>query len=192
MAIELSQTIQQILSSHDLDYLHQYYNRHGLTTPFVDAKNHYVGHLLATIAAKDVELSPPLHVDVLWHGHLLETKRWRVFEKLVIEKYKENGRQTNMEHIDYSLVASMSGQDERLQVTRNFYEVLGLQYNNDGDNHHINEDLGNIGQVHLIHDSNLSGRKRERSEDKFRVHVRDPAGNVMPFIVRKNTKYLKF
>lgn len=192
MATDLSQTIQQILSSHDLDYLHQHYNQHGLTTPFVDAKNDYVGHLLATIAAKHVELTPPLHVDVLWHGHLLETKRWRAFEKLVIEKYKESGGTTDMDHIDYSLVNKMPGQDERLQVTRNFYELLGLQYNNDVDNHHINEDLDNIGQVHLIHDSPLSGRKRERSEDMFRVHVRDPVGNLMQFIVGKNTKVSEF
>ena len=87
IATDLSLIIEQIQTSHDLDYLRHHYSRHGLTIPFDDAKKHYIGHLLATIAAENVQLSPPLHVDVLWQGHLLETKRWRVCEKLVIEKY---------------------------------------------------------------------------------------------------------
>ncbi|GFH50339.1 hypothetical protein CTEN210_06815 [Chaetoceros tenuissimus] len=199
MAIELSQTIRQILSSHALDYLQQYYNRHGMTTPFNDAKNHYVGHLLATIAAgEDVQLSPPLHVDVLWHGHLLDTKRWRVFEKLVLDKYKESGRQTDMEHIDHSVEDNVLGRDERMERTRIFYEQIGLRFHN-GDDVNANDDnLGNIGQeVHLIHDpatanndlrNIFAGGKRE---DTLRVTVQDQAGNAKVFHVRKNMKVSK-
>ena len=96
-----------------------------------------------------------------------------------------------MEHIDYSVVDGMSGRNESLQKTRSFYEELGLQYINDGDNHNINDYMGNIGQVHLINDSTLSGSKRARSEDKFRVYVQDPAGHKTMFIIRKSTEVSK-
>lgn len=180
MATDLAETVIQILWSHDLEYLRQHYRRHGLTTSFYDAQKHYVGYLLATIAAdsfqsiNDLQLSPPYHVDVLWHGHLLETKRWRAFEELVIEHYKESGRTTDMEHIDHSVVDNLSGRKERLQKTRSFYEVIGLEFRNDDDDH-VNDNSCETGQAHFIHDSTtamnelrndgaLSRDKRERSE----------------------------
>ncbi|GFH50337.1 hypothetical protein CTEN210_06813 [Chaetoceros tenuissimus] len=165
MATDLTQIVEQILSSHDLDYLSLHYIQHGMATPFHDAKKHYIGYLLATIAAEsfktisNIQLSPPLHVDVLWHGHLLETKRWRVFEKLVIEKYKESGRQTDIEHIDHSVVDNLSGRKERLQQTRSFYEVLGLEFKNDDDNKNAS-----VIDLDSIEDRTLSGDKRERTE----------------------------
>ncbi|GFH50338.1 hypothetical protein CTEN210_06814 [Chaetoceros tenuissimus] len=161
-----------------------------MTTPFHDAIKHYVGHLLATIAAKDVVLlSPPLHVDVLWHGHLLDTKRWRVLEKLVIEKYKESGRQTDMEHIDHSVEDNLLGRDERMETT-SFYEEIGLQYNDD-DNINANDNFVlETGQVHLIHDPS-TGNPNPKREDTLRVTIQDQVGNQVLFHVRKNTKVSK-
>lgn len=192
MAINLFLIIEQILYFHDLDYLREYYSRHGMTTPFNDAKKHYVGHLLATIAAKDVVvfLSPPLHVNVLWHGHLLDTKRWRVFEKLVIDKYKDSGRETDMEHIDHSVEDNELGRDERME-TRRFYEQIGLHYNNADDINANDNVVNETGQVHLIHDPSTAKDKLNalsKREDTLRVTIQDQFGKQMFFHVRKNQK----
>ena len=132
----LTSTVDRLLERNDLDFLkEEYENKFGISVPFTDCKRHYIKHLLALIAAhsfqvidNSLKLSPPLHVDALWHFHILETSRYREFEKIVLEAYRQSGRETSLQHLEHSVVDNKVGREERIKKTRGFYETLGLVF----------------------------------------------------------------
>eukprot|EP00978_Attheya_sp_CCMP212_P030768 scaffold114338_cov55-Attheya_sp.AAC.4 len=126
--------------------------------------------------------SPPLHVDALWHSHILETKRYRAFERLVIEKYK-SAKSTSLEHIDHSVVDTTEGREDRLKKTKALYELMDLIFENEDDEKYNEENRrahslpalpeasereGNVQEVTAIQ----SGDKRslETEEENTRKH----------------------
>ena len=128
----------KILQEYDLSFLQENYEqRTGMSIPFNECKRHYVEYLLAMIAShsllgieKSLQLSPPLHVDVLWHSHILETKRYREFEKIVLESYRRSERETNLQNLDHSVVDNKVGREERIKKTQGLYQVLGFTFVN--------------------------------------------------------------
>ena len=144
----LASVASKILQEYDLRFLKENYEqRSGMSIPFNECKRHYVEYLLAMIAShsllaidKSLQLSPPLHVDVLWHSHILETKRYREFEKIVLESYRQSERETNLQHFDHSVVDNTVGREERLKKTKGFYQVLGFTFvNTDEDSSTVQE-----------------------------------------------------
>ena len=132
----LTSIVDRLLERNDLDFLkEEYENKFGISVPFTDCKRHYINYLLALIAAdsfqvidNSLKLSPPLHVDALWHSHILETSRYREFEKIVLEAYRQSGRETSLQHLEHSVVDNKVGREERIKKTRWFYETLGLVF----------------------------------------------------------------
>ncbi|GFH52675.1 predicted protein [Chaetoceros tenuissimus] len=129
--------VDRLLESYDFDFLKEEFEKNeiGMSVPFNECKRHYIEYLLAMIAAnsfrgidKTLKLSPPLHVDVLWHSHILETSRYRDFEKLVLEAYRQSGRESNLQHLDHSVVDNKVGREERLERTKVFYRTLGFVF----------------------------------------------------------------
>lgn len=134
----LASAADKLLRKYDLDFLQEdYEHKTGMSVPFNDCKRHYVEYLFAKIAAhsllaidNSLQLSPPLHVDILWHSHILETKRYREFEKMVLEAYRQSGRETDLEYLDHSVVDNKVGREERIEKTKGFYQMLGFTFVN--------------------------------------------------------------
>lgn len=133
----LTSTVDGLLDSYDLDFLKKEYERNaiGMSIPFNECKKHYIQYLLAMIASDSfqvidntLKLSPPLHVDVLWHSHILETRRYREFEEIVLDAYRQSGRETKLKHLDHSVVDNKVGREDRIEKTRVFYETLGFEF----------------------------------------------------------------
>ncbi|GFH52666.1 predicted protein [Chaetoceros tenuissimus] len=127
-----------LLQENDLDFLKEdYEHKTGMSVSFEDCKRHYIEYLLALIAAhsllaidNSLQLSPPLHVDMLWHSHILETRRYREFEKMVLEAYNKSGRKSDLQHLDHSVVDNKVGREERIKKTKGFYQLLGFTFVN--------------------------------------------------------------
>eukprot|EP00550_Attheya_septentrionalis_P007727 CAMPEP_0198283654 /NCGR_PEP_ID=MMETSP1449-20131203/3224_1 /TAXON_ID=420275 /ORGANISM="Attheya septentrionalis, Strain CCMP2084" /LENGTH=272 /DNA_ID=CAMNT_0043980363 /DNA_START=160 /DNA_END=981 /DNA_ORIENTATION=+ len=134
MTISYSDVCNDIMSNFNLDFLKDRYARSGMKTSFANAKKDYIQYLVALVSADalGVETSPPLHVDALWHIHILETKSYRAFERLVIEKYKPT-HSTSLEHIDHSVVDNTEGREDRLKKTKALYKLMDLIFENEDD-----------------------------------------------------------
>ena len=155
----LASVATEILREYDFSFLQENYEqRSGMSIPFNECKRHYVEYLLAMIAShsllatdKSLQLSPPHHVDVLWHSHILETKRYREFEKIVLESYRRSERETNLQHLDHSVIDDRVGREERLKKTEEFYQVLGFTFVN------IDEDSSDVQSSESeFHEGNLT------------------------------------
>ena len=87
-----------------------------------------------------LQLSPPLHVDVLWHSHILETRRYREFEEIVLEAYRQSGRSTDLQFLDHSIVDNKIGREDRIKKTKGFYQMLGFTFVNTAEEEEEKDD----------------------------------------------------
>lgn len=76
-------------------------------------------HFMAAKAVEneDTSISPPLDVDQLWQVHLLNTKHWRVFEKLVLSTARST--RDNLDHSTQTI-----GEGARGRRLANFRDLL--------------------------------------------------------------------
>lgn len=125
----------------DLDFLKEKYESNAnLSTLFDQGKRHYVEFLVALIEslqcnkanafAIQLQLLPPLHVDVLWKFHCLELKRYRIFEENVLTAYGEHRHNTDLKHLDYCCADDERDKKVRTEMTKNFYTLYKLKFEN--------------------------------------------------------------
>lgn len=114
----------------------------------------YIQYLIVWVMAHThgIQTSPPLHVDVMWHLHLLETKSYRYLESIIINKLKEEFNKKrdgnkkgvveviSINHIDHSAL-NTDGRKERLERTEKFYSTLGLDFTNYEDGNNNDDDI---------------------------------------------------
>eukprot|EP00550_Attheya_septentrionalis_P008666 CAMPEP_0198294350 /NCGR_PEP_ID=MMETSP1449-20131203/21951_1 /TAXON_ID=420275 /ORGANISM="Attheya septentrionalis, Strain CCMP2084" /LENGTH=259 /DNA_ID=CAMNT_0043994279 /DNA_START=38 /DNA_END=817 /DNA_ORIENTATION=+ len=89
----------------------------------------YIQYLIAWVVGKNIgtRTSPPFHVDVLWHIHLLETESYRRLERLIITKVRQVDSTTSVKHIDHSAL-NTEGREGRLKATRSLYAHIGFSF----------------------------------------------------------------
>ena len=96
--------IKHMVSTHrrtgSLQSLRKAYDSKGFERIFSAAISDYVEYLVAVIAGKaiGVQISPPLHVDVLWHMHILNTELYRnlALDELVLSAYNRVATETHL------------------------------------------------------------------------------------------------
>jgi hypothetical protein len=219
MTISYSDVCNDIMSNFNLDFLKDRYARSGMKTSFTNAKKDYIQYIVALVSADalGVETSPPLHVDALWHSHILETKSYKVFERLVIEKYKST-HSTSLEHIDHSVVDNTEGREDRLKNTKALYKLMDLIFENEDDEKYNEESQrahslpalpeasereGNVQEVTTIQkrdkrsleteEENARKHKERRTEDdpkpKISLCLRYQNGEVFFYSMYQNTAF---
>lgn len=131
--------IKDMVSTHrrtgSLQSLRKAYDSKGFERSFSAAKSDYVEYLVAVVAGKaiGVQISPPLHVDVLWHIHILNTELYRnlALDELVLSAYNRVATETHLiaetslTNIDHSTF-DLEGRGERMQKTVALYKLIGL------------------------------------------------------------------
>lgn len=164
----------------DLDFLKEKYESYThLSTLFKQGKRHYVEYLVALIASLEeynkelnplppLQLLPPVHVDTIWHLHILETERYREFEENVLHVYRQNGRKTDLKHLNYSWVKNdENGRKVLIEWTKAFYKYNNLAFENP-------DETKMLGLKRTCNDGQgLSSSSKRLKTRRFHIQVRD-------------------